>query len=184
MDRESEFRGETFKKTSHEAIQKGRNEEWRSGNDECPLPEESLGRNPMLPWSVRQFLGDSDGFFKKIGIKPNKRSDWQMRRLWTNRTHWKAAKGSEKQNFNYCAKEGNGWIEKGFTDELERAKNKQEKEEYWTTRIRHAQEMSAEEFAIERILSDKNVEIWGKPGIGKSKWAHKTPVAGTTLMKM
>jgi hypothetical protein len=33
-------------------------------------------------------------------------------------------------------------------------------------------------------LSHKNVWIWGKPGVGKSRWAHQLKVDGETLTKM
>jgi hypothetical protein len=33
-------------------------------------------------------------------------------------------------------------------------------------------------------LKRKNIWMWGKPGVGKSRWAHEHPVNGETLVKM
>jgi hypothetical protein len=83
--------------------------------------------------------------------------------------------------------------------------------EYWQAVVKDAYIMGPEEFAtkwpkewlirrgaVERLMLDaskqtmrvwngnlqmKNIWIWGKPGIGKSKWAHRQETGGQTLFK-
>lgn len=139
-------------------------------------------------------------------------SGWQMLRIWSDKAHWEQAKGNSRHNFKYCSKENNILVVKGFEKEEESMDTKRAKTEYWTQIIRDATELSPTEFAeknpkewlirraaIERImlessrkkmktwggaLKQKNVWMWGKPGVGKSRWAHEVPVQGETLTKM
>jgi hypothetical protein len=141
------------------------------------------------------------------------KSGWQMKRIWSERAHWEAAKGTARQNYKYCSKENNVLISKGFDNEEEKKLKQLEKEGQWAKILADAMRMTSNEFmeahprewilrrsAIERIileaatrkfkkriwdgmLSRKNIWIWGAPGIGKSRWANTVETGGEVYKK-
>jgi hypothetical protein len=140
-----------------------------------------------------------------------KYSIWQLKRHWSERAHWECAKGSARQNFKYCSKEGNVLTSKGFDAENDKIEKERQRNQYWLECIRDAMKMPVNQFIekypkewllrrtqIERImleaskksmkewngkLTSKNVWMWGAPGLGKSRWANKLKVEGETFRK-
>jgi hypothetical protein len=138
---------------------------------------------------------------------------WGVRSLFQGKAHWEAAEGSEQSNLKYCTKGGDVLVELGFRAEKVTAlKNTaQQGNNYWQAVVQDAYTLGVEDFAekwpkewllrrgaVERLMLDaakkqmrvwpgnlqhKNVWIWGKPGIGKSRWAHRQETGGDTLFK-
>jgi hypothetical protein len=138
---------------------------------------------------------------------------WGVRNLFGKRAHWEAARGSDEANLKYCAKGGQVIIELGWKGEkvgghkIAAAQGNQ----YWNGIVTDAYTLGPEEFAakwpkewlirrgaVERLMLDaakkqmrvwpgelkyKNVWIWGRPGVGKSRWAHRQETGGDTLFK-
>jgi hypothetical protein len=141
----------------------------------------------------------------------NNHSLWQMRRTWSERAHWETSKGTPQSNFEYCSKENNILVTKGFEKTLEKMQKEKRANEYWLNVIKDAMTMNPNQFqeqhpiewmlrrgAIERImlesakrkmkawdgiLTRKNVWLWVAPGIGKSKWANNLATSGETFRK-
>jgi DNA replication protein DnaC len=137
-----------------------------------------------------------------------------MKRIWATRPHWEAAKGSPRQNYKYCSKEGNVLATKGFEQEGQRKEKQLQKDGQWAQILAVAMRMTAEQFqtkhprewiirrnAIDGIireantrkfkrkiwngkLSRKNIWIWGQPGIGKSRWANEVETGGSATKKI
>jgi hypothetical protein len=138
-------------------------------------------------------------------------SGWQMKRIWSERAHWERAKSTAKKNFEYCSKERNILTQKGFEAIVERIEKEEKNKEYWASVINDAMKLTPAAFAeahprewllrrnaIERLmlesskkrmrawdgkLRNKNVWIWGAPGVGKSRWADSLQVTGETFRK-
>jgi hypothetical protein len=136
---------------------------------------------------------------------------WQLKRRWSEKAHWEAAKGTAKQNYKYCAKEQNILASKGFESENDKIEKERKRNQYWLQCIQDAMKLPVENFIekypkewvirrtqIERImlegakrtmrewngqLSSKNVWMWGAPGLGKSRWANQMKVSGETFRK-
>jgi hypothetical protein len=53
--------------------------------------------------------------------------------------------GTAKHNYNYCSKKGNIRAVKGFDEIPDKQEKEERKNQYW---------------------------LWGRPGLGKSKWAN------------
>jgi hypothetical protein len=139
------------------------------------------------------------------------KSLWQLRRIFNERAHWEVAGASAEINYDYCTKEGNIVIEKGFEKIQNKRMKEQKRNEYWLTVLKDAMKLGPDAFqqkhpqewllrrnAIERIMLEsakkdmrawdgilprKNVWIWGEPGIGKSRWADNLPTSGETFRK-
>jgi hypothetical protein len=57
----------------------------------------------------------------------NHYTGWEMKRIWSQRAHWEKAKGTPKQNYDYCSKEQNILAVKGFEKILERIAKEKDK---------------------------------------------------------
>jgi hypothetical protein len=138
-------------------------------------------------------------------------SGWQMKRIWSDRAHWETAKSTAKKNFEYCSKEKNILTQKGFDAIVERIEKEEKNNEYWASVISDAMKLTPAKFAekhprewllrrnaIERLMLEsskkrmrawdgklphKNIWIWGRAGIGKSRWADSLQVTGETFRK-
>lgn len=111
--------------------------------------------------------------------------------LLGERAHIEPAKGSPQQNYEYCSKEGTVFIERpmpknkgtpGFLEMYEDMKKSSPEEfeqkypKFWTfhrdkvmaimidSAMKHVENYNGD-------LTDKNIWIWGEPGLGKSRWA-------------
>jgi hypothetical protein len=132
---------------------------------------------------------------------------WQIRRRFSERAHWETAKAGPQQNYEYCTKQGKTIFSKGF----EKQEKKVETKNYWGEIIRDAMTMNVGQFMIahpkewlirraqiERlmldsakakmrtwggILTNKNFWIWGRAGLGKSRWANGLNVPGDCYRK-
>lgn len=124
------------------------------------------------------------------------------------RAHIEIAKADWRMNFIYCSKEGKVFIQKGHT--VEEAKRKKDSaklieiiadakimnprefeekhpEEWYKNRERVIRCMleSAPQKALpwDGLLHNKNMWIWGAPGVGKSRWANSLLPAGLIYKK-
>ena len=153
---------------------------------------------------VEEHTPHIQGYFH---FKSQKRCEWIKKRL--ARAHIEVAKGGWKENFVYCSKEGHVFKIKGKT--LEEATKKEKNNARLLSIIADAKRMSIKEFEAahpeewyknrERVmrtmidaaadkqkhwdgeLKEKNIWIWGEPGIGKSKWADQQYPPSETYRK-
>lgn len=122
------------------------------------------------------------------------------------RAYLAIARGSIKDNWKYCSKEKQVFVEKGYElknnnrgdedflemyedmkqlcpNEFEEKYPKywvQHREQVMKVMIDHALENAA---PWDGDLQCKNIWVWGKPGIGKSKWANGQVSAGEMFKK-
>jgi hypothetical protein len=132
-----------------------------------------------------------------------------VERLLGGRAFVEVAKGSDHDCILYCQKEGNVLTAKNIPSMTPR--QKVDSNDKWLTIIQDAGKMTIDQFivahpdqwvlrrtAIEKMMIDamarksgtwggslheKNVWIWGEPGIGKSRWALQQAPAVATFKK-
>jgi hypothetical protein len=131
----------------------------------------------------------------------------QVIQLMGGQVHVEQAKGGHQSNYEYCAKGGDVRFVKGYIDRIPAEKRKMD----WREMMQDAKVMNPEEFEekwpriwflhsnfVERIMIEaankkalpwdgelhhKNIWIWGKAGIGKSRWAMQQAPLYETLKK-
>ena len=108
------------------------------------------------------------------------------------RAHVEAAKGNPRQNYNYCSKEGTVFVERkmkqtegqggGFLEMYNDMKTLSPEEferkypQFWVMHRDKVMRVMIDS-AMTKVkdfggdLTSKNIWIWGKPGLGKSRWA-------------
>lgn len=166
-------------------------------NDQCDIGIAEIEHDGERPHNEEEeenldWTPHIQGYFH---FKEPKRINYLKRRL--PRAHIEVAKADWRFNFIYCSKEGKVFAIKGHT--LDEAKRKKDKchlveiiadakimnpqqfeeahpEEWYKNRERVMRVMI--EAAPQKSkpwdgdLHGKNLWIWGKPGIGKSRWAN------------
>lgn len=111
--------------------------------------------------------------------------------LLGNRTHIEPAKGSPSQNYDYCSKEGNVFMQKPMKKDegkynfiqmyidmqnmtIDEFEQKYPKEMYLRSdkvmRVMINNAMKKVQ-VFDGNLCEKNWWVWGEPGVGKSRWA-------------
>jgi hypothetical protein len=131
----------------------------------------------------------------------------QVVKMFKRPIHVEPAQGGRGNNVLYCSKGGDVRYRKGLNDKKTGEQRKQE----WAEILQDAKTLTPDEFqekrprdwilrrpAIERIMIDeankkcrtwggllqsKNVWLWGKTGLGKSRWAEQQADIGSQMKK-
>ena len=136
----------------------------------------------------------------------NQQTFSRMRILIGERAHLEKAKGSPRQNYDYCSKEGTVFASKPLSElaygkkadfetfygDIQNGMGVEEFQEkypkiwfYQRDKVSAAMNDVAMKFAESwnGNLQDKNVWIWGETGLGKTRWAYSLVPTDQMLVK-